>query len=162
VRVPDLQTLAFIVFFVAVVSIGLSRSWRPLDRLRRRRTTDLRVEAAGQPVRRGDHVEALVTITSLRDLGSPEVGVVCTEYYDEESTDSDGHTTRITCNTLAHESWTPVEEAAGVQSVQLTVPVEAPFSYEGDALSFRWELVARGRRKHRLDAQVRTPLSVLP
>ena len=159
---PDLQTLAFIVFFVSVVSIGLARSWRPLDRVRRRTTTELRVEAGEQPVRRGQQLEALVTITSVRELGSPEVGVVCTEYYDEEDTDSKGNKTRITCNALAHESWTAIEAIAGVQSVQLTVPEEAPFSYEGDALSFRWELVARGRRKHRLDAQARTPLSVLP
>ena len=159
---PDLETLAFIVFFVAVVSIGLSRSWRPLDRLRRRLTTEMRVEAGGQPVHRGEEVEALVTITSVRDLGSPEVGVVCTEYYDEEDTDSEGHKTRTTCTVLVHESWTPVEEIAGVQSVRLTVPVEAPFSYEGDALRYRWELVARASRKHRLDAQVKTPLSVLP
>jgi hypothetical protein len=42
------------------------------------------------------------------------------------------------------------------------VPAEAPFSYDGELLCFRWELVARGRRKHRLDAQARQEVSVLP
>jgi hypothetical protein len=42
------------------------------------------------------------------------------------------------------------------------VPAEAPFSYEGELLCFAWEVVARGRRKHRLDAQARHEISVLP
>jgi len=49
-----------------------------------------------------------------------------------------------------------------VQSVRLPIPPEAPFSYDGDCLSFRWKVVARGRRKRRLDAQVKRDITVLP
>ena len=107
-------------------------------------------------------MEALVTITSAKGLGDLEVGVVCTEYYDEESTDSDGDTSRATVEEIAHEDWEPVEEVTGVQSVRLTIPADAPFSYEGTCLSFKWELVARGHRSRGLDAQARSDLSVLP
>ena len=68
----------------------------PLDFVRQRRTRGLQVDAGVQGVRRGEEVEALVTITSAKGLGGDlEVGVVCTEYYDEESRDSDGDTSRV-------------------------------------------------------------------
>ena len=69
---------------------------------------------------------------------------------------------RETATATAYEAWVPVESGAGVQSVRLAVPREAPFSYKGDCLSFQWEVVARGRRPHRLDAQARREISVLP
>jgi len=69
---------------------------------------------------------------------------------------------RATTYAIAHEAWLPIESAPGVQSVRLTIPPEAPFSYEGDCLSFRWEVVARGRRRRRLDAQAKHEISVLP
>jgi hypothetical protein len=129
------------------------------------------VSASDGEVRRGGQVEALVTISSPRGLGNVEVGLVCTEYYDEEtrsptssSTGGDGSTTtsRTTSSAIAHEAWLPVESAAGVQRVRLAVPAQAPFSYKGDCLSFKWEVVARGRRSRRLDAQARQEISVLP
>jgi hypothetical protein len=134
----------------------------PLDFVRQRRTRGLQVEAGVHGVRRGEEVEALVTISSPKGLGDLEVGLVCTEYYDEETTDSDGDTSRSTAEDIAYEDWLPVEELTGVQSVRLAVPTDAPFSYEGTCLSFKWELVARGRKSRGLDAQVRRHLSVLP
>ena len=134
----------------------------PLDFVRQRRTRGLQVDAGVHGVRRGEEVEALVTITSPKGLGDLEVGLVCTEYYDEESTDSDGDTSRATVEEVAHEDWQPVEELTGVQSVRLAIPADAPFSYEGTCLSFKWELVARGHKSRGLDAQARSDLSVLP
>ena len=147
--------------------MGLERRWefrlsRPLDFFRQRRTRGLQVDAGEGEVRRGEEVEALVTISSPEGLGVLEVGVVCTEYYDEESTDSDGDTSRATVEEIAHEDWQPVEEATGVQSIRLAIPADAPFSYQGTCLSFKWELVARGHRSRGLDAQARSDLSVLP
>jgi len=134
----------------------------PLDFVRQRRTRGLQVDAGVHSVRRGEEVDALVTITSPKGLGDLEVGVVCTEYFDEESTDSDGDTSRATVEEVAHEDWQPVEELTGVQSVCLAIPADAPFSYEGTCLSFKWELVARGHKSRGLDAQARSDLSVLP
>jgi hypothetical protein len=134
----------------------------PLDFVRQRRTRGLQVDAGEGEVRRGADVEALVTISNPKGLGDLEVGLVCTEYYDEQSTDSDGDTSRATVEEIAHENWLPVEEVTGVQSVRLPIPASAPFSYEGACLSFKWELVARGHRSRGLDAQARRDLSVLP
>jgi hypothetical protein len=137
----------------------------PLDLLRRQLTSGLEIAASGQEARRGEEVEALVTISGRRRLGDVEVGLLCTEYYDKESsyTDDNGtHTSRTTSEAIAHETWLPVESAPGVQSVRFMIPPEAPFSYKGDCLSFKWEVVARGRRRHRLDAQARHDISVLP
>lgn len=145
-----------------------SISWtvRPVDLLRRRLTSGLEVGASEQAARRGDEVEAHVTISSARGLGDVEVGLVCTEFYDEEDSWTDGeghmHSSRTTSDATAHEAWLPVESAAGVQGVRFTIPPEAPFSYKGDCLSFKWELVVRGRRRLRLDAQARHEISVLP
>lgn len=146
-------------------SFGKGREAHPLEALRRRFTRGLEVAAGEHEARRGGEIEALVTISSARTLGDVEVGVVCTEYYDEEQTDSTGDSTstsRVTCDEIAHETWHPVEAVAGVQSVHFTIPRDAPFSYDGDCLSFKWEVVARGRRSRRLDAQVRSEFSVLP
>jgi hypothetical protein len=134
----------------------------PLDFVRQRRTRGLQVDAGVHGVRRGEEVEALVTIASPKGLGDLEVGLVCTEYYDEETTDSDGDTSRSTAEEIAYEDWLAVEELTGVQSVRLAIPADAPFSYEGTCLSFKWELVARGHKSRGLDAQARSDLSVLP
>jgi hypothetical protein len=146
------------------VSDGLLH--HPLDFVRRRLTKGLQLSAGSQEkVRRGEQVEALVTITRPHGLGDLAVGLVCTEYYDFEQTwtDKDGsHTSRETAEATAHETWQPVESATGVQSVRLTIPPEAPFSYKGDCLSFKWEVVAKGRKRHRLDAQARREIVVFP
>ena len=132
----------------------------PLDLVRRRMAKGLQVEAGQQAVQRGGEVEALVTISSSRRPGSLEVGLVCTEFYDEmvsTSTGNDGASTteRETSEAIAHQDWQPVESATGVQKGSLRIPPEAPFSYSGSCLSFKWEVVARARRSRRLDAQVK-------
>jgi hypothetical protein len=97
-------------------------------------------------VRRGEQVEALVTITGPHGLGDVAVGLVCTEYYDFEQTrtDKDGaHTSRETAEATAHETWQPVESTPGIQSIRLTIPPEAPFSYKGDCLFFKRRSLGR-------------------
>ena len=142
---------------------GLERKLsHPLDFVRKRQTRGLQVDGGEHGVRRGEEVEALVTISNPEGLGDLSAGLVCTEYYDEESTDHEGHTSRATVEATAYEDWQPVEEVTGVQSVRLAIPADAPFSYEGACLSFKWELVARGHKSRGLDAQARSDLSVLP
>ena len=111
-----------------------------------------------------------MTVLDARRLSAVEVGLICTEYYDVEvqssSTDAHGHTTTSssheTHEAVAHEAWTPAEPMAGVQSVRLAVPPGSPFSYEGDCLSFRWKVIARGHKARRLDARAEADLRVLP
>lgn len=146
------------------IPLGTGREVHLLEALRRRLTRGLEVAASDQVVHRGGEVEALLTISSSRKLGDVEVGVVCTEYYDEEEknyTNGSTSTSRVTRDEIAHETWTPVETVSGVQSLRFTVPPDAPFSYSGECLSFKWEVVARGRKRG-LDAQARSEFSVLP
>lgn len=142
-------------------------SFPRLNLLRRMLTRGLRVDANQNQVRRGEVVEALVTISATRGLGDLEVGLVCTESYDYESTTSSTEsspstTSRETAHAVAYEAWQPIESAVGAQTFRLTVPPDAPFSYEGDCLSFMWEIVARGGKKYRLDARVSQQIAVLP
>jgi hypothetical protein len=147
----------------------------PIDYLRRRGTRGLQVGASDQEVRRGEDLDARVTISGSGGLGEVEVGLICTEFYESDVrdsdagrsrgsdvSDSDAGRSRGTSSATAHEAWLPVDSTPGVHSVRLTVPAEGPFSYEGELLCFKWEVVARGRRKGRLDAQARHQISVLP
>ena len=136
---------------------------RPLDLLRRRGTHGLAVAVTEGEVHRGDEVEALLTISRTGGLGHLEVGLVCTEHYAAEiTTGEDDPPTRGTSTATAYETWAPVENVLGEQIVRLMLPADAPFSYEGTALSFTWQVVARGRKSHRLDAQASSVLWVLP
>jgi len=126
------------------------------------RELGIQVGAAEKQARRGGEMEALVTMSSTKELGTVEVGVVCTESYDEEESDSDHHSYRTTSHATAHETWVPVESLVGSQSVRLSIPPEAPFSYKGNCLSFKWEVAARGRRAGQVDAEARSEFSVLP
>jgi hypothetical protein len=134
--------------------------------LRRLLTRGLEITAGDEAVRRGGEVEATVTIASPGKLGNVEVGLVCTEYYDKEETTRDEHgsmsTSRETRNEIVHEAWSPVESFSRVQSVRFPIPADAPFSFTGECLSFRWEVVARGKRSGRLDAEARAEFSVQP
>lgn len=137
-----------------------------LDRLRRMLTRGLQIEVSWQGVHRGEEIETLVTMSRSRGLGDLEVGLVCTESYDylDMWTDNDGEQqqSRKTAEAVAYEAWQPLESVMGAQSVRLRVPPEGPFSYKGGCLSFKWEVVARGHKKHALDTRAAQEVSVLP
>lgn len=110
---------------------------------------------------RGGELDAVVTLSDVAGLQDVQVGLFCTERYAVQM-HTDNGSRQGTCWATAYERWVPMATTPGVQTVRLRVPPEAPFSYEGDILSFRWEIIARGRRRRRLDAQATCPLSVLP
>jgi hypothetical protein len=160
----DFGLIFFIAAFIfvpsAFVFILLWNRIKPRERLAQKAGLD--VDAPRKEVRRGEDVEVLVTVPSARGLGDVQAGVVCTERYDETDTDTQGRTTRTTSQATAHETWIPVARGTGTQSVNLAIPPEAPFSYDGGCLSFEWEVAARMHRSLRLDAEVRRHISVLP
>ena len=131
-----------------------------LDALRKKLTKGLEVRVDQPETARGDHIEALVVVTEPDALGELEAGLVCTEYYDEKVYDSDGHASRTTSDAIAHEQWQPLQSLQGEQSVRFAIPPSAPFSYEGSCVSFKWEVVARGRKQHALDARASHEISV--
>jgi hypothetical protein len=159
----DFGLIFFIAAFIfvpsAFVFILLWNRIKPRERLAQK--AGLVVDAPRKEVRRGEDVEVLVTLTSARGL-DVQAGVVCTEHYDETDTDTQGHTRRTTSEATAHEAWIPLARGRGTQSVNLAIPPESPFSYQGSCLSFTWEVAARIHRSLRLDAEVRDQISVLP
>jgi hypothetical protein len=160
---------AWEVVAIGVAGVGLflvGRRRHLLHRFQTGLSDELQIGPPTDQVRRGEEIDVEVTVVDPRRLTNVEVGLVCTEYYDVEvtSTDSEGHTSssRQTRDAIAHEAWIPVENAPGSQTVRLLIPPGAPFSYEGDCLSFRWELVARGHKRWRLDARAEHDLRVAP
>lgn len=115
--------------------------------------------------RRGDSVTAVLTITDLAKVRrhDVEVGLVCTEWYDEEvdrvmdlgplgddflpipsvGADDRGARQRVTREAIAYEEWVRVERTRRAQTVTFPVPLEAPYSHQGDCLSFAWRVEAR-------------------
>ena len=84
---------------------------------------------------------------------------MCREFYDEIVSDSDS-ASRCTLDAVEYESWQPLQCVRGEHAVTLTVPGQAPYSYAGHCLSFRWEVVARGRKRMALDAQASQEIAV--
>jgi hypothetical protein len=111
-------------------------------------------------VRRGD--ELVVTFEASRDAATPvELGLVCDERYDVEV--RTGTTVvRQTHEATAHAEWQPVGRSARTSGATFRVPATAPYSYEGDCVSYAWRVTARGVRRGRRDARLDRPLWVDP
>jgi hypothetical protein len=140
-----------------------------LGRRRRRLAAAAGLEVGAQvtPVRRGQEVEARVSISAPRAIGDLKIGIRCTELYDEEVSEDTGSTgmsstRRKTYDAVAHETWVPVDAVPGELSARIAIPEDAPFSYAGDCLSFKWEVVAREIRRHAVDVEATHELQVLP
>jgi hypothetical protein len=144
--------------------VFFGREVHPLNHLRRRLTSGLEVGTSEEEVRRGEEIDALVTISSVRRLRDVEVGLVCTEYYKAVTRDSEpGDSSYVEYDAIAHQTWVPVDTTLGVQSIRFRIPEEAPFSYHGEvALSFKWEVIARAHRRPGLDARATHEITVLP
>ncbi|MDQ2909775.1 MAG: hypothetical protein M3R26_01625 [Actinomycetota bacterium] len=71
-------------------------------------------------------------------------------------------TIRQTGEATAYEHWEPVEPAAGEQTVALAIPPGAPYSYEGDCVSYAWRVSARRVRRLQPDQRLDHPVWVSP
>lgn len=117
----------------------------------------LRISLTSSDVRRGSEVVVRLEITQPEKVSDRlELGLVCTEYYDEEA--GEGRATR---QAVAHEEWHPRAEGP-LQTVHFPVPADAPYSYRGSCLSFVWQVSAREPRKRRFDRAVNVPVVVRP
>lgn len=140
---------------------GLQGPTSPFDRIRARLTRGLQVYPSKVELIRGESLDVAVTVDDSRKLGDIEVGLVCTERYTVTHIDDDGPS-ESTAWATAFEAWQPIEPTAGEHTVRLTVPTDGPFSYHGAFLSFTWEVVARGVRRHRMDARSACEIEVRP
>jgi hypothetical protein len=132
----------------------------------------LRVTAEPVEQRRGGQVSVSVTVVDPAQSGRRlEVGLVCTEWYDHRTDsdvgdsdvgDSSPGSRRVTWNHTAHEQWQVVERSSGSHPLTFVVPPEAPFSYEGECLSYSWKVVVSEEVENRIDPKLEEPVWVLP
>jgi hypothetical protein len=136
----------------------LWRKWRP------RQARYLQLEVEPIELRRGDTVRVTLTITDARKIGEElDLGLVCTQYYDYTAVVQDQHGSHRERKTMEVEStakWTKPDRSQVRQTVQFTVPADAPFSFEGGAVSWAWHVSARDRHPHRYDAHRTVPVWV--
>lgn len=144
----------------SVVLLGLAFR---IHRARRPRPAPhLRVGVRPREVRRGERLEVDVDVSPGHG-GPVGVGLVCIETYDawsrSRSSQSAGERpTLVFREEPAYEHWEKVDAAAPAH-LHFVVPPQAPFSYEGEALSFAWRVVARSTGS---DREALEPVWVLP
>lgn len=124
----------------------------------------LHLSVTNPDVQRGAEVVVNLEIARPEKVGDElELGLVCTEYYDVQTTDGRGNKSRATRPEVAYEDWRPQQGLSSNQtSVRFQVPADAPFSYRGHCLSYVWRVSAREPLRGRFDRAVNLPLVVRP
>jgi hypothetical protein len=171
-RNPGRQTLRTRVSFPFwEAAAGLVCLFWAYSHRRRRRPPSLRLRLRGatltvdrEEARRGE--ELSVTLTLARPHREQvEVGIVCIELYDyaaRAQTRAAPIVVRQTREGTAHQEWRPIERAAGDRTFTFELPRDAPYSYEGECVSYARRVSARVVRKLRADARLDRPVWVLP
>jgi hypothetical protein len=125
-------------------------------------------EVIGEPLelRRGEEVEVELTIHYPEDVGERlEVGLVCVERYDQPVSRIEASETvveREVGEDIAYETWVPAWRTEEQQTFRFRVPPEAPYSHEGECLSFAWRVSAREPDGKAEDWASHDPIWVLP
>jgi membrane protein implicated in regulation of membrane protease activity len=122
---------------------------------RPRYATGLSVEVERQELRRGDGVAATAS-----GEGELEVGLLCTQSFDVWRRIGNDSRSRVTDTASVWREWVPASHAGLGQRIQLAVPAEGPYSYEGDCVSLGWAVVVRRVGEKRVAEPV--PLWVAP
>jgi hypothetical protein len=108
---------------------------------RPRRAGGVSVSVDRQAVRRGERVLATVASEGADPL---EVGLVCTEHYDVRRSYGDDAPSRAIDSAAVTQVWADADGGGGLGArVELALPADAPYSYEGDCVSLSWAVVAR-------------------
>ena len=153
------------IFFAAmglmcVYGAGVIRGKGRPKRHPRLRGTTLSVEPASP--RRGEQVNITVA-GKPREGEQLEVGLVCAERYDiRVGAYVSGASVfrRETAEAYTHEQWQAVAPAVGEQTSTFTVPRDAPYSYEGECVSYVWFASARTTKRLRKDPRLEEPIWV--
>ena len=122
---------------------------------RPRYATGLELRVERQELRRGDRVAAVAS-----GEGELEVGLLCTQSYRRLA----AHRQRLAQprdqRASVWQQWVPAAHAALGRRVELALPADGPYSYEGDCVSFGWAVVVRRVGEKRVAEPV--PLWVAP
>jgi hypothetical protein len=132
---------------VGLLCAGWAYAQRRRSRPRRLRGATLAVDR-DEP-RRGETLSVTLSHEADEQL---EVGLVCIERYDYLTrVQHRGGTTvvRRTAESAAHEEWRP-----GAATLTFEIPRDAPYSYEGECVSYAWRVSARVVRKLRSDPRL--------
>ena len=120
----------------------------------------LTLSPLGEEARRGGELE-LVVRGRPSGVEHLEVGLVCVERVDTEVRTQHA-VRRETVETTVAEEWQAVPAGADPHTVRFDVPPDAPYSYEGDCVSFAWRVSARAPRRARPDERADEPIWVEP
>ena len=115
-------------------------------------------------LRRGEAVSVAVT-AERRDGDRLQVGMVCLERYDTEVrvfTGAASAVRRETAEGPVHEEWHAIPSTGPDQAFTFRIPAEAPYSYEGECVSYVWLLTVRSVKPRRKDPRLEEPLWVRP
>ena len=85
---------------------------------------------------------------------------MCTQSFDVWRRIGNDSRSRVTDSASVWQQWMPAPHGALGQRVELALPAEGPYSYEGDCVSFGWAVVVRRVGEKRVAAPV--PLWVAP
>jgi hypothetical protein len=117
----------------------------------------MRLDVSPRRLRRGEAVT--VTFSADHDMSDHQLGLACLAHYAATATTHEvgelGGRFRADAQALEHEDW---HEPA---DVELRIPEDAPYSYEGDLLSFYWAVWVR-KRGSGLTPLAYVPLTVDP
>jgi hypothetical protein len=145
-------------FFIGAVGV-LAFFWlfaRTMWRgARPRYAAGLELQVERQELRRGERVGATAS-----GEGELEVGLLCTQSFDVWRRIGSDSTSRVTDTASVWQQWVPAPHAALGQRVELTLPADGPYSYEGDCVSLGWAVVVRRAGEKRVAEPV--PLWVEP
>lgn len=112
---------------------------------------------AGDHVRRGETFE--VTVKADPTLDGLEAGLICTETF-LATMRGKASSSRVFEDEVTYEIWRPIDHSE--QTVALSVPLDAPYSYSGEYLKFNWRVAVRQRRERGPDAVRTREIWVLP
>jgi hypothetical protein len=122
---------------------------------------EIDVTVAEPEVRRGGQARAVVAPGIHARGGAPlAIRIVCAESHDWVRR-SKNHTSRGTADTVVYEQRLELP-AEAEREVLFDVPASAPFSHEGEALSYSWRIEARQNVERGVDRIAFAPIWVLP
>ncbi len=135
--------------------------------------THLQLRPSTDEPRRGEELVVSLTVVDPSKLKGDrlEVGLECIERYDYRQQQSNSGSSvgsagsssrRVTRRATVFERWLPAQRSVASETFTFHIPPDAPFSHEGDCLSFSWMLTAREHVAHGIDTRLDHPLWVRP
>ena len=165
VSATDSQVVIYPVLGVLAV-IFLVGMYLLARRFRSRAAWHFEVIAEPLELRRGEVVEAELAILDPDEVDERlEVGLVCVERYDHPVSRNEGGEIvvgRGTGEGVVYARWIPASRTEELQTFELRVPPDAPYSHEGDCLSFAWRVSAREPGREADNGTSDDPIWVLP